>query len=72
MNRTYPPVGPRKYRLGSRLMTREEAIAIRAAHLEGKPVLALELQEAVRVLSKQRGTAKAAPARLAAPGAGAC
>lgn len=53
-DRTYPPVGPRKYRLGHHLMTRAEAIAIRSAHVEGKPVLALELQEAVRILSKKR------------------
>jgi hypothetical protein len=35
-------------------MTRDEAIAIRQAQLNGKPVKALELQEAVFTLSKRR------------------
>lgn len=47
---------PTKYRAGPipHLMTRAEATAIRTAHLHGKPVLALELQEACRVLSSRR------------------
>ena len=53
-DRTYPPRRPRKYRLGCNLMTREEALAIRTAQLMGRPVLALELQEACRVLGKVR------------------
>lgn len=51
--RTYPPVGPRKFRFSNKVMTRAEAIAIREAQVAGKPVLALELQEACRVLSKK-------------------
>lgn len=51
--KTYPPVGPRKYRLSYVLMTREQAMDIRSAHVQGKPVLALELQEAIRVLRKR-------------------
>lgn len=43
---------PRKYRLTEGPMTKAVAMAIRAAHLEGKPVLALELREACRILSK--------------------
>lgn len=50
--RTYPPRRPRKYRLSYLPMTRAEALAIRTAHLEGRPVLALELQEACRILSR--------------------
>lgn len=42
---------PRKYRLSEGPMTKAVAMKIRTAHLEGKPVLALELQEACRVLS---------------------
>ncbi|HET8744297.1 MAG TPA: hypothetical protein VFM98_01740 [Ramlibacter sp.] len=47
---------PPRYRAAPipHLMTRAEAIAIRSAHVQGKPVLALELREAVRVLSKHR------------------
>lgn len=35
-------------------MTRERAIAIRAAHLRGEPVKAMDLQEAIHVLSSKR------------------
>lgn len=35
-------------------MTRERAAAIRAAALRGEPVRALELQEAINVLSTKR------------------
>lgn len=42
---------PRRYRLNAGPMTRAVAMQIRCAHLQGKPVLALELQEAVRVLA---------------------
>ena len=51
--RQYRTSAPRKYRLSHQMMTRQEAAEIRAAHLQGKPVLALELQEACRVLSKK-------------------
>lgn len=44
----------RKYRISYVLMTRAEAMEIREAHLQGKPVLALELEEACRVLSRRR------------------
>jgi len=37
-----------------RSMTREEAMAVRAAQLQGDPVKALELQQAVHVLSRRR------------------
>lgn len=52
--RQYRTTGPRKYRFHHRMMTRAEAMAIRSAHVQGKPVLALELQEACRVLSRER------------------
>lgn len=42
------------------MMTRAQAIAIRTAHLNGGPVLALELQEACRVLGRERCTRKSA------------
>lgn len=35
-------------------MTRERAAAIRAAHLRGEPVKAIDLQEACHVLSTKR------------------
>lgn len=35
-------------------MTREEAVAVRIAHLHGDPVKALDLQQAVHVLSLRR------------------
>jgi hypothetical protein len=35
-------------------MTREQATAIRSAQLRGEPVKALELQEAINVLSTKR------------------
>lgn len=60
--RQYRSRAPRKFRLGHQMMTRKEAAEIRAAHLQGKPVLALELQEACRVLSK-----KAEPKKLRLP-----
>jgi hypothetical protein len=48
---SFNPCDPRKYRLNAGPMTKEMAKKIRCAHLQGKPVLALELQEAVRVLA---------------------
>lgn len=52
--RQYRTRAPRKYRLGHHMMTRAEATEIRSAHLNGKEVLALELQEACRILSRER------------------
>jgi hypothetical protein len=42
-------------------MTKEEAIAIRQAQLNGKPVRAAELQEAIFTLSKRRDRRMALP-----------
>jgi hypothetical protein len=36
-------------------MNRHEAIAIRCAQLQGKPVKALDLQEAIAVLERNKG-----------------
>lgn len=52
-HRQFRTRGPIKYRYDNVVMTRAEAIEVRAAHLQGRPVLALELQEACRVLSKK-------------------
>jgi hypothetical protein len=46
----------RKYRWHHVPMTREEATVFIAMHKAGQPLLALELQEAVRVLSRTRDT----------------
>lgn len=51
--RQYRSTAPRKYRLSHKPMTRAEASEIKSEHLQGKPVLALELQEAVRILSRR-------------------
>jgi hypothetical protein len=52
-DRVYRQRRPRKYQYSSQMMTRAEAEGIRVAHLQGTPVLALELQEACRVLAKR-------------------
>lgn len=53
---------PRKYRYGCQMMTRAEVQAIREAHFAGVNVLALELQEACRVLSRRRSKKTRLPA----------
>jgi hypothetical protein len=45
---------PRKYRYHNQMMTKAEATSVLLAHSRGVPVLAIELQEAIRVKSRKR------------------